>query len=121
MSTSATLVIGASEKLWRYSNKAIRKLKEHGHRVVAIGKRNAEVEEIRIETVMRSFSAIDTVTIYLNKHNQKTYYDYILNLNPRRVIFNPGTENPEFYTLLRSAGIEVLEACTLVLLSTNQY
>jgi len=67
------------------------------------------------------FQNIDTVTLYLNPKNQKEYYQQIVDLNPRRVIFNPGTENPEFYEILENAGIEVEVACTLVLLATGQY
>ena len=67
------------------------------------------------------FKDIDTVTLYLNPKRQQEYYDYIISLHPKRVIFNPGTENPEFYELLRNKKIEVEVACTLVLLGTNQY
>lgn len=116
-----TLVIGASTNPNRYSNMAIRKLKNHNQPVVSIGLRNGNVDGIEIETEKKSFEAIDTVTLYLNAQRQEEYYDYIISLQPKRVIFNPGTENPEFYELLQKKNIEVEVACTLVLLGTNQY
>ncbi|TQD33974.1 CoA-binding protein [Haloflavibacter putidus] len=116
-----TLVIGASLKTSRYSNMAIKKLRKHKVPTLALGLRKGVVEDVLIETENLNFENVDTVTLYLNPKRQKEYYDYILALQPERVIFNPGTENPEFYEKLRKAGIEVLPACTLVLLSTNQY
>ncbi len=116
-----TLVLGASLKANRYSNYVINRLVDNQHEVLAIGLRAGEVAGVEIQTELEDINGIDTVTLYLNPLRQKPYYDYIVNLNPRRVIFNPGTENPEFYQLLRKANIEVDVACTLVLLSTNQY
>ncbi len=116
-----TLVLGASLKANRYSNYVINRLVDNQHEVLAIGLRSGEVAGVEIQTELEDINGIDTVTLYLNPLRQKPYYDYIVDLNPRRVIFNPGTENPEFYQLLRKANIEVDVACTLVLLSTNQY
>lgn len=116
-----TLVIGASEKPDRYSNRAIRSLRKHGHEVFAIGGREGKVEDVKIEKEKLSFENIDTVTMYVGPQNQSDYYDYIIGLNPQRVIFNPGTENPEFEKRLEKSGIEAIEACTLVLLSISQY
>lgn len=116
-----TLVMGASENVQRYSNMAIRKLVNHNHKVKAFGIRGGEVSDIPIEELPIHCEEIDTVTLYLNPTKQKPYYDYILSLKPRRVIFNPGTENPELQTLLKKNGIAFEEACTLVMLSTNQY
>jgi len=116
-----TLVIGASLKENRYSNIAIHRLTSNNVETLAIGLRKGEVEGVTIETEKKDFKDIHTVTLYLNPTRQATYYDYILGLKPQRVIFNPGTENPEFYDKLKKAGIEVEVACTLVLLSTNQY
>ena len=116
-----TLVLGASLKQDRYSNIAIHKLRENKHQVVAIGMREGVVKDVAITTEKKMFEAIDTVTLYLNKSRQEAYYDYILSLNPRRVIFNPGTENPDFYTLLTQHQVAFETACTLVLLGTNQY
>ena len=116
-----TLVIGASLKTERYSNKAIKKLRAYKHDVKAFGLRKGMVEDVSIDTELLPYKAIDTVTLYLNPQRQEPYYNYIISLNPKRVIFNPGTENSEFYNLLKQNNIEFEEACTLVLLSINQY
>ena len=116
-----TLVIGASLKAHRYSNIIIKRLVEKGHEVKAIGLRIGEIEGVIIETGKPNYSVIDTVTLYLNPSRQKEYYDYIISLHPKRVIFNPGTENMEFVELLRQHNIETEIACNLVLLTTNQY
>lgn len=116
-----TLVVGASLNPLRYSNKAILKLVDKGHPVVAIGLRVGEVAGVKIIKNNESFETIDTVTLYLNPKRQEAFYNYIVSLNPERVIFNPGTENPEFYKILNENNIDFEEACTLVLLSTNQY
>jgi len=116
-----TLVIGASENPERYSNKAIRALLQHGHEVVAIGLRPGAVEGVAFNSEKKVFENIDTVTLYVGPQNQPEYYSYILSLNPQRVIFNPGTENPEFIAKLKKSGIYPEIACTLVLLATGQY
>ena len=121
MSSKKTLVIGASENPSRYSYLAMNKLKAYGHPVEAIGKRKGSVNEIEIVTGTPPLKDIDTVTLYVNPTNQQPYYDYILSLNPKRIIFNPGTENPEFEALAEEKGIPTIEACTLVMLSTNQF
>jgi len=116
-----TLVLGASTKPERYSFKAVKMLVEHQHPVVAVGAREGKINDVNIITGTPYFSDIHTLSLYLGPARQKNVYDYILNLNPKRIIFNPGTENPEFYKLAEEKGIEVEEACTLVLLSTNQF
>ena len=116
-----TLVIGASLNPVRYSNMAINRLTQNGHSVKAVGQREGEVNGVPITKDKIAFKEIDTITLYLNSKRQVDYYDYVLSLNPRRVIFNPGTENPEFYTILKENKIEFEVACTLVLLSTSQY
>ena len=116
-----TLVIGASLKPNRYSNIAIKRLRDNNQPTKAIGLRTGKVEDVSIETSLKDFKNIDTVTLYLNPKRQVDYYDYIISLQPRRVIFNPGTENPDFYKMLSNNAIEVEVACTLILLSTNQY
>jgi len=121
MATKKTLVIGASENPARYSNLAVKKLSSYGHPVVALGKRKGSISNTVIETEKKPFTGIDTVTLYLNPQNQKEYYDYILSLKPKRIIFNPGTENDELVDLAGKNGIATQEACTLVLLSTTQY
>lgn len=116
-----TLVLGASIKPERYSNKAIHKLVEHEHSVVAIGQKNGEVAGITITSKTFPITKVHTVTLYLRPSAQRDYYNYIIELEPKRVLFNPGTENPEFYQLLSANGIKYEVACTLVLLATNQY
>ena len=116
-----TLVIGASVKPERYSNKAIKKLQEHNIPTYAIGLRDGKIEHVTIDTDLMPYSEIHTVSLYVSAKNQTPYYDYIISLNPQRVIFNPGTENPEFYTLLKEKKIDFEEACTLVLLSTDVF
>ena len=116
-----TLVLGASDNPARYSYLAIHRLRSHGHSVAAIGKHQTIVADIPVETSKKIFTDIDTVTLYLNPLHQREYYDYILSLHPRRIIFNPGAENEELSALAEKNGIRVQEACTLVLLGTNQY
>lgn len=116
-----TLVLGASENPSRYSNIAIKRLLNKGIEVKAIGMRVGNVEGVKIEDYKKDFSDIDTVTLYLSAKNQVEYYNYILGLKPRRVIFNPGTENRELEELLTKNNIAFENACTLVLLSLNQY
>jgi predicted CoA-binding protein len=116
-----TLVLGASTKPARYAFMAIEKLVEKGHSVLAIGQNAGEVAGIKIQTKAIPLKNVDTVTLYLNPARQRDYYNYIVEAQPKRVIFNPGTENPEFYQLLKLNDIKVEVACTLVLLSTNQY
>lgn len=116
-----TLVIGASLKPQRYSNIAVNRLVKYGHEVKAFGLREGEVAGVKIDTVLLNYKDVDTVTLYLNPKRQEQYYDYIIGLKPNRVIFNPGTENPEFYKLLLDTNIDYEVACTLVLLGTNQY
>lgn len=121
MDNKKTLVLGASENPERYSFLAVNKLYSHNHPVVAIGKKKGKAGNIEIETEQKPFTDIDTVTLYLNPQNQKPYYDYILSIKPKRIIFNPGTENEELYNMAKQQGIKVMEACTIVLLSTGQY
>ena len=116
-----TIVIGASENPERYSYLAVERLKAHHHEVIAIGKKAGTIGDTNIITDKPSLEAIDTVTLYLNPINQKEYYNYILSLHPKRIIFNPGTENDEFYKLAEQNNIEAHEACTLVLLATGQF
>ena len=121
MKNKKTLVLGASENPERYSYLAVNKLFRLNHPVVAIGKRKGKVGEIEIDTEQKPLTDIDTISLYLNPQNQKPYYDYILSLKPQRIIFNPGTENDELEKLATQNKIKVMEACTLVLLSTGQY
>ena len=115
-----TLVIGASPNPERYAYKASIMLKEYGHTVVPYGlkKGNINGEEI---TARLPEQGIDTVTLYVGKQHQQVFYDYLVKLKPSRVIFNPGTENLELANLLKQHQIDPIEACTLVMLRTNQY
>jgi uncharacterized protein len=116
-----TVVLGASENPSRYSHMATTRLTAHGHNVVAIGNRAGKIGEVNIIQEHPAMDDVDTVTLYLNPTNQKPYYDYILSLKPKRVIFNPGTENEELEDMIEAQGGKAMEACTLVLLSTGQY
>lgn len=89
--------------------------------MVAFGLKSGEVAGVKIDVDLLLYKNIHTITLYLNLERQKDYYNYIISLKPKRVLFNPGTENPEFYTILRENNISFETACTLVLLSTNQY
>lgn len=121
MQQKKTLVLGASDNPSRYSYLAIHRLRNHQHPVVAIGRKQTLINDVMVDTAQKPYDAIDTVTLYLNPAHQQPYYDYILSLHPKRIIFNPGTENEELQILAKDNGIEVLEACTLVMLSTGQY
>lgn len=116
-----TLVLGASLKPNRYSNYAIQRLVYNNFEVVAFGLKTGTVSGVTIDTELLPYKEIHTVTLYLNPNRQKDYYDYIVSLKPKRVIFNPGTENPELFSILKANNIHFEAACTLVLLSTNQY
>ena len=116
-----TVILGASDNPARYSYLALNRLKNHGHPIVAIGRKQAVVAGIPIQQATQYENDVDTVTLYLNPDHQKMYYDYILSLHPKRIIFNPGTENDELATLAERSGIKTIEACTLVMLATGQY
>jgi len=121
MKNKKTLVLGATTKPDRYAFKAISKLAEAGHSVIAIGQNAGEIGTVKIQTKMIPLANINTVSLYLNPVRQKDYYNYIIEAQPKRVIFNPGTENPEFYQLLNLNEIKYEISCTLVLLATNQF
>jgi len=116
-----TVVIGASENPERYSNRAVNSLLNHNEEVVGVGLKEGEIRGVKILTGKQAIADVDTVTLYVGPKNQPEWYDYVISLKPRRVIFNPGTENPEFENLCKANGIEVTEACTLVMLSIGNY
>jgi predicted CoA-binding protein len=116
-----TLVIGASHKPERYSNLAMNLLRKHDYETLALGRRERKFDNWHILEGKPSLANIDTITLYLNPSNQQEYYQYIKDLKPRRVIFNPGTENAPFEKDLKQVGIQTERACTLVLLNTGQY
>lgn len=116
-----TLVLGATPNPARYAYLAVMRLKQHGHEVIPLGIRDGHINGAEILKGMPEIAGIDTVTLYLNAGRQRDYYDYILSLRPRRIIFNPGAENPELMRLAREHGIETVEGCTLVMLSIGTY
>ena len=116
-----TVILGASDNPNRYSYLALNRLKNYGHPIVAIGKKDGVVSGVKIKKCTPPVENVDTITLYLNPERQKMYYDYIVSLNPRRIIFNPGTENEELAVLAEKNGIRTMEACTLVMLSTGQF
>ena len=116
-----TLVLGGSIKPERYANKAIIKLREYEHPVVSLGLKEGKVLDVDIHAGMPDFENIHTVTLYLGPKNQPEYYLYILGLKPHRIIFNPGTENPELFEIALKNNIQVVENCTLILLDTNTF
>jgi uncharacterized protein len=117
----STLIIGASTNVERYSNIAIKKLVQHNHPVFAIGIKDGSVQGVVIETECIKVNNIHTISLYINPALQKNYYDYILSISPIRIIFNPGTENPELYKLADAQGIACINACTLVMLASQLY
>jgi len=116
-----TLIIGASNNPERYAYKAAERLLAHGHEIELLGLRPEVIFGKTIDTEKKKYEGLDTVTLYVGSQRQPEYYDYIISLKPKRVVFNPGTENAEFESLLQKNGIEAEEACTLVLLGTGQY
>ena len=116
-----TVVLGASENPQRYSFLAVEKLKKYGHPVVAVGRNAGQIGDTTILTGQPTIEDVDTLTLYINPSLQAEMESYIFSLKPKRILFNPGTENPELEKKAGSLGIETQEACTLVLLGTGQY
>jgi predicted CoA-binding protein len=116
-----TLIIGATPNPMRYAYKAANMLKAKGHEIINVGIKKGAVAGVEIEPQGSVYPDIHTITLYIGPALQKGYYDYILQTNPKRVVFNPGTENDELELLLKEHGIQAEEACTLVLLATGQY
>lgn len=116
-----TVVIGASENTERYSNRVTKMLHHKDIPVAAIGLKAGEIDGVKIQTGFPKISNVDTVTLYVGPAHQAQYYDYVIGLKPERVIFNPGTENPEFEKKVKEAGIEVLKACTLTMLTVGNF
>ncbi|WP_411274376.1 CoA-binding protein [Daejeonella sp.] len=116
-----TLIIGATDNPSRYANLAANRLVALGHTIVNIGIKSGEAAGVPIEPAGETLKDIDTITLYVGPQTQPLYYDYIIKSQPKRIIFNPGTENAELEELAEKNGIETLEACTLVMLSTGQY
>lgn len=116
-----TLVVGGSTNPDRYSNKAILKLRSYGYEVVSTGLREGIVGDVRIQKGNPPFEDIDTITLYVGPARQPPLYDYLLGLNPRRIIFNPGTENKTLEKRAQEQGIETVEHCTLIMIDYGMY
>ena len=116
-----TLIIGASSNPDRMSNKVARMMIQMGKCVHMLGLRSGKIQDRDIDLGFPQYEDITTVTLYVNPQNQVQYYNYILGLKPQRIVFNPGTENNEFYSILAAKGIKFEEACTLVMLMSGQY
>lgn len=119
--TKSTLVIGASLKESRYSNQCVKTLVSAHLPVTAAGLREGKIDGIPVQSGFPELHDIHTITLYLGPQNQESWYDYILKLNPKRVVFNPGTENPEFEDMLAENGIEVVEDCTIMMVQGGRY
>jgi uncharacterized protein len=121
MADKKTLILGATPDASRYAYLAANRLVSHGHTIVNVGLKKGEVAGVPIEKPEAVHNDIDTITLYVGPQNQPPLYDYILNTNPNRIIFNPGTENTELRKMAEAKGIETEYACTLVLLSVGEY
>jgi uncharacterized protein len=116
-----TVVLGASENPARYAYKAVEMLRQYNYPVVAIGLKEGQIGDVEIHKDFPPMDDVDTVTLYVGPKHQPVYYDYIISLNPNRIIFNPGTENPELIQLAKQNNIESIMACTLVMLAVKNY
>ena len=116
-----TLVLGASTNPGRASHAAVYRLLASGHEPVPVGIRQGEIADIPILNGKPEIEDVHTISLYLNAQRQKEYYDYIFSLHPKRIIFNPGTENPELAMLAHENEVEVEVGCTLVMLTLDDY
>jgi uncharacterized protein len=118
-----TALVGASPNQSRYAYLAATMLAEYKHDTVLLGIHKGEIDGNKILNIRDkpAIENVDTITLYIGPHRQAEWYEYLLSLKPKRIIFNPGTENEEFESLARRRGVEVLEACTLVMLRSRQY
>lgn len=116
-----TVVLGATDNPARYAYLAVQKLRRFGHEVVPVGLKEGEIDGLKIRKGQPDVEDVDTVTLYVGTRNQAPLYDYIMKLNPKRIIYNPGTENTELQQMAEKKGIENVVGCTLVMLSTGEY
>jgi predicted CoA-binding protein len=116
-----TVVMGAVPEPLRYAAMAVERLLNAGHHVVPVGLRGGETHGLSILADVPSSTAVDTVTLYVAPLRLRPHHDRVLGWRPRRVVFNPGTEDSAFEQRLREAGVEVVVGCTLVMLATGQY
>jgi predicted CoA-binding protein len=114
-------VLGASPNPERFSYKAVKLLVRHGNQVVPLGKRKGTIGDLAIVTGQPVLTDVDTVLIYLAPGHQGEIFDYVLSLRPKRVVFNPGTESPEFEEILESYGIKVIKDCSLVMIASGRF
>lgn len=114
-------MLGASNKPERYAFRALNKLLDHGYQVLAVSNKPGSVRGVNFIRHDEVNQPIHTVTLYLGPENQRAYYDFLIQLKPERIIFNPGTENPELIALAQNAGISCICNCTLVMLDTGQF
>ena len=121
MADKITLVLGASPKPERFSHIAVKKLIASNFPVIAVGLHEGEISNVRIHNLFPDLSNIHTISLYVSAKNQSVYYEYVLKINPKRVIFNPGSENVKFENTLRSQGIQVVRGCTLIMLDNGTY
>ena len=121
MESKRTLILGATSNPDRYAYLAANRLLNYGHEIVLVGNKKGIIQGIKIQNDLKPQKDIDTITLYLGPKNQAEYYKYIIDTKPKRVIFNPGTWNPELIEKLELENIEVIDACTLVMLSANTY
>ncbi len=115
------LVLGATENPDRFSCKAVKSLDRNGYDVVAVGFRSGYIKDIEILTGTPDIENVDTVLLYIGKNKQQEYYDYLIRLKPRRVIFNPGAENPELQAILHEKGIDAVNDCALIMINTDSF
>lgn len=118
---SKVIVLGASPNHERFSYKAVKALRRHDYEVVALGTQKGEIADIQINTGQPNVDDVDTVLLYLNPVHQKEIYDYILSLKPKRIVFNPGTQNQELAELAEINDIQVVNNCALIMLNTNTF
>lgn len=118
-----TVIVGAVANPHRYAYMTAERLAEYGHDIVPVGVKKGEINENKILNISDkpAIPGVDTITLYIGPQHQPQWYDYLLGLKPKRIIFNPGTENLEFARLAKERGIETVNGCTLVMLLTNQY
>jgi predicted CoA-binding protein len=117
-----TLVLGASSKPERFSNKAVLRLQKYNHHVIALGLKDDYIGNLRIRKGMpQDLGPVHTVALYLGAVNQKQYYNYIISLKPKRIVFNPGTVNPELAELAKKNGIDTINDCILTMLNSGRY
>ncbi len=121
MSMKKTVVLGATTNPERYAYLATTRLRRYGHEVIPVGLRTGRIGDVDILEGTPAVENVDTVTLYMRAERQRPLYDYIFSLQPKRIIFNPGTENPELTALAEERGIETVEGCTLVMLSIGAY